>query len=150
MFTTFSAFITAVIREFFHGYFFSPIRYRHFISLSRHSVRLMNERQSYDSQFKVVSQNSWLLKHWKIRFSYRQIRFNSSRRGRKPKCKETNQKLRIQWLWLKGISRRLERKSKAGSFATGPFWPWTWKISLVGKEKINNWEFWRLQPFLFF
>ena len=68
MFTAFPAFITAVIREFFHEYFFSPIRYRHVISLSRHSVRLMNERQSvHHSQSKALrclyntQNNIWLL-----------------------------------------------------------------------------------------
>ena len=39
-----------------------------------------------------------------------------------------------------GISRGWERKSTTGRFATGRFWPFTWKIS-VGKDKVNKWEF---------
>ena len=47
---------------------------------SRHSVRLLNERQSpHHSQSKVVTVcrnffGLWLLKHWKIRIAYRQWR----------------------------------------------------------------------------
>ena len=41
-------------------------------------------------------------------------------------------------------SRSWERKSTAGRFATGRFcisWVCAWKISSVGKNKVNNWEF---------
>ena len=48
---------------------------------SRHSVRLMNERQSlHHPQSKVVCRNLfglWLLKHWKTRIAYKQWRSNS-------------------------------------------------------------------------
>ena len=32
-------------------------------------------------------------------------------------------------------------KSTTGGFATGWFWPFTWKTSSVGEEKFNQWEF---------
>ena len=41
-----------------------------------------------------------------------------------------------------GISRGWERQSTTGRFAAGLFWPCTWKISSVGKDQLNNWEFW--------
>ena len=41
-----------------------------------------------------------------------------------------------------GISRGWERQSTTGRFAAGLFWPCTWKISTVGKDQLNNWEFW--------
>ena len=43
------------------------------------------------------------------------------------------------------ISRGWERKSTTGRFSTGRFWLCTWKISSVGKDKVNNWEFCKLK-----
>ena len=40
-----------------------------------------------------------------------------------------------------GISRDWERKSTAGRFATGRFWPCIWKISSVSKDQVNYWKF---------
>ena len=37
-----------------------------------------------------------------------------------------------------GISRSWERKSTTGRFATGRFWPCTWKISSAHKDQTNN------------
>ena len=39
------------------------------------------------------------------------------------------------------ISFGWEWKSTIGRFTTGRFWPFTWKTSSVGKDKVNNWEF---------
>ena len=39
------------------------------------------------------------------------------------------------------ISLGWEWKSTTGRFATGRFWPFTWKTSSVGKDKVNKWEF---------
>ena len=36
-------------------------------------------------------------------------------------------------------------KSTTGRFATGRFWPFTWKTSSVGKDKVNKWEFFKLK-----
>ena len=40
-----------------------------------------------------------------------------------------------------GISLGWERKSTAGRFASRRFWPCTRKISSIGKDQVNNWEF---------
>ena len=51
-----------------------------------------------------------------------------------------------------GLSRGWERKSTAGRFATCRFWPCTRKISSVGKDEVNNWEFFiylKLRLFVF-
>ena len=49
--------------------------------LSRHSLRLMNERQSlHHSQSKVVCRNLFGLLHWKIRIAFRKWRSNFSSR----------------------------------------------------------------------
>ena len=43
------------------------------------------------------------------------------------------------------ISLGWEWKSTPGRFATGRFWPLTWKTSSVGKDKVNKWEFCKLK-----
>ena len=43
------------------------------------------------------------------------------------------------------ISLGWELKSTTGRFATGRFWPFTWKTSSVGKDKVNKWEFCKLK-----
>ena len=36
-------------------------------------------------------------------------------------------------------------KSTTGRFAISRFWPFTWKTSSVGKDKVNKWEFCKLK-----
>ena len=43
------------------------------------------------------------------------------------------------------ISLGWEWKSTTGRFATDRFWPFTWKTSFVGKDKVNKWEFCNLK-----
>ena len=43
------------------------------------------------------------------------------------------------------ISLGWEWKLTTGRFATGRFWPFTWKTSSVGKDKVNKWEFCKLK-----
>ena len=38
-----------------------------------------------------------------------------------------------------------EWKSTTGRFAIGQFWPFTWKTSSVGKDRVNKWEFCKLK-----
>ena len=106
------------MKIFFHMCLISPISCRHITRLSHHSVRLMNEWQSFhNSQYKVGCQNFhqlWLLKHWKIHTTYRQWYSNFSRRGRKLIYEKENRKLCIQWLW---------------------WWHFLWL-----RAKINNWK----------
>ena len=44
-----------------------------------------------------------------------------------------------------GISFGWEWNSTTGRFATDRFWPFTWKTSSVGKDKVNKWEFGKLR-----
>ena len=46
---------------------------------------------------------------------------------------------------MKSISLVWEWKSTTGRFATNRFWPFTWKTSFVGKDKVNKWEFCKLK-----
>ena len=43
------------------------------------------------------------------------------------------------------ISDGWEWKSITGRFASGRFWPLTWKTSSVGKDKVHKWEFYKLK-----
>ena len=130
---------------FFHVCLILPISCWHFTRLSRHSVRLMNERQSlHHSLSMVVCRNIfglWLLKNWNIHIdAFRQWRWNFPR-------KEDNQN--TKWKtesyvfsdFGNGISRGWEQKSTTGRFARGRLWLFTWMISSVGKDHFNTWEF---------
>ena len=106
------------------------------------------------TQSKVVSRNFlvlWLLKHWKIRISYRQWRFNISRRWRKPKYEKTNRKLHIQWLWLIAFlaAENKNRQPEVLSQARfGPV-PDRFLLSVRTKSVIENFLYWILRPLLF-
>ena len=130
---------------FFHVCLISPISCWHVTRLSRHSVRLMNERQSlHHSQSKVVCQNIFglcLLKDRNIRIdAYRQCRSNFLEREENQNTKWKTE-THVFSGFGNGISRGWERKSTTGRFATGRFWPGTWMISSVGKDQFDNWEF---------
>ena len=106
------------------------------------------------TQSKVVSRNFlvlWLLKHCKIRISYRQWQFNISRRWRKPKYEKTNRKLHIQWLWLIAFlaAENENRQSEVLSQAHfGPV-PDRFLLSVRTKSVIENFLYWILWPLLF-
>ena len=92
------------------------------------------------------------LKHWKIRTTYRQWQSSFSRRGRKPKYGKKNRKLFEFSGFGNGISRGWERKPTTERFSTGRFWPYTWKISSVGRDQFNNWQFCilKITPIVYF
>ena len=102
--------------------------------------RLMNERRSlHHSQCEVVCRNFFGFKTdetLKIRIAYRQRRSNFPRGGRKRKFGKC-----VFSGFGNDISRGWERKSTTERFATGRSWPCTWKISFVGKDQFNNWQF---------
>ena len=126
----------------------SPVNCWHITHLPRHSISLMNERRSlHHFQTKVVCRSFfwlWLLKHWEIRIAYRQSCSNFPRKGRKTKDGKINQKLRVQWLWWWHFSRP-RKKIDDWKFGTGRFYPCTWKISSVGKDQVDDWEFFVLK-----
>ena len=84
------------------------------------------------------------LKRWKIRITYRKWSSNFPRSERKPVYEKKNRELRIQWLWLRHFSR-LRTKIDNWKICHKPIWPFTWKISSVGKDKVNEWEFCELK-----
>ena len=96
----------------------------HVSRLWRHSVNLMNDRQSvHDSQYKVVCWNVlglWRLKHWKIRIADRQRGSNFSRRGKNQYTKRKTESYVFNGFGV-GISRSWEWKSTTQRFATGRF-----------------------------
>ena len=99
--------VTAHVKNvvIFHVCLISPISCWHVTRLSRHLVKLINERQSlHHSQSKVFCRNFfglWLLKHLKIRIVYWQWRSIFPRGG------NTERKLKVTYLV---VSRGWERK----------------------------------------
>ena len=81
-----------------------------------------------------------LLKQWKIRIAYKQLGSKFPRRRTKPNTKRKTE-IYIFSGFGNFISRGWERKSSTTRFATGRFWPFTWKTSSVRKDKVNKWEF---------
>ena len=79
------------------------------------------------------------LKHRKNRIRNRQCRskFLEAEVKQNTKTKTESYVLDLS----NGISCGWKRKSTTGRFATGRFWPCTWKYSFVDKEKVNAWEF---------
>ena len=76
----------------------------------------------------------------RIMAAYRQWRSNFPRRERKPKYgKKTDSYVFSGFVY--GISRGWEKKLTTIGLVTGRFWPCTWKISSVGEDQVNNWEF---------
>ena len=75
----------------------------------------------------------WLLKHWKIRIAYRQWRSNFSLKGEENHNTRRKTESYVFSGFGDGTPHSRERKSITRRFATGRFWPCTWKISSVGK-----------------
>ena len=149
--------ITTHVKEYdiFHVCWISPISCWHVTRLSRHSVRLMNERRSlHHSQSKIVCRiffGLWQLKHWKIRIAYRQWRSNFPRRGRKPKYGKKNQRLCIVALVMTFLAaenkyRPLEHFSQA-NFGHEPE---RFLLSVRTKSVTKNFVHWKLRPLFVF
>ena len=85
-------------------------------------------------------EKSRLKKHWKICIAYRKWRSNLPRRRRKPKYGKKTESFVISGFGH-GVTRGWERKSPIGGFASSRFWPCAWKISPVGKDQDDSWEF---------
>ena len=108
----------------------------------------MNERQSLlDSQFKlfVGAFSNYAGKTLKICVSLTDCGVQTFLEG------EGNQytKRKTESYLFSGfgdsISLGWEWKSTTGRFATSKLLPFTWKISSVGKDKVNQWEFCKLK-----
>ena len=80
----------------------------------------------------------------KIRIADGQWGSNFPRREKKPIYKRKTESYVFSGFGV-SISLGWEWKSTTGRFATGRFWPFTWKTSSVGKDKVNKWEFCKLK-----
>ena len=108
---------------------------------SRHSVKMMNEA------FTILNPGSFVgvfsdYGCWNTKKSaYRQLGSKFPRRRTKPNTKRKTESYVFSGFGS-GISCGWERKSSTTRrFATSRFWPFIWKTSSVGKDKVNKWEF---------
>ena len=86
------------------------------------------------SQFCRIMATKTLKNHHRLKTVTSKLR----RTGRKPKYEKKPESYVFSGFG-NGNSRGWEQKSTVGRFATGRLWPFTWKISCVGKDKVNNW-----------
>ena len=108
----------------------------------------MNERQSFhDSQYKLFvgafSNYGGYNTKKSVSLTDREVRTFLKGDGNQY-TKRTTESYLFSGFGV-GISLGWEWKSTAGRFATGRFWPFTWKTSSVGKDKVNKWEFYKLK-----
>ena len=127
---------------FFYMCLTLPISRWHLTRLSRHSVGLINEQQSlrhsrsFVGIFRIMAAKT-LKKFVSLTDSHVQTFLegeeNQTTKRKTESCLFSG--------FSNDISRRWERKSTTSRFATGWFWPCIWKISFVGKDQSDNWEF---------
>ena len=86
----------------------------------------------------------WRLNHSKICIADRQWGSNFPRKEENQYTKRKTKSYVFSGFGI-SISFGWEWKSTTGGFATGRFWPFTWKTSSVGKDKVNKWEFCKLK-----
>ena len=92
----------------------------------------------------IFSDYMWRLKTLKNPYHLQKVKFKLSKKRKKTSLRKKNRELRIQWLWLRHFSR-LRTKIDNWKICHKPIWPFTWKISSVGKDKVNEWEFCELK-----
>ena len=116
--------------------------------LTRHTVRLMNERQSlHHSQYKLFvgvfsNYGGYNTKKF-VSLADNEVQTFLERE----ETQHTKRKTESFVFSGFGVSISLvwEWKSTTERFATNRFWPFTWKTSSVGKGKVNEWEFCKLK-----
>ena len=127
--------------------------YSQSLSLSRHSplapLSQVDEWTAKPSRFSIqVVCRSFLelrrLGHQKSRISGRQWGSNFPRKGRKPIYSKKPESCAFSGFMV-SISHVWEWKSTTGRFDTSRFWPFTWKTSSVGKDKVYKWKFCKLK-----
>ena len=107
--------------------------------LKRHSsfapLRLVDEQTAKPSPFPIQGLLSNFFGLWLLTFKL-------CKEGKKTKIrKKKKTETYIFSVVDNEISCGWKRKSSAKRFAIGRFWPWTWKISSVGKNQFNYWQF---------
>ena len=109
----------------------------------------MNERQSlHDSQYKLfvgASSNFMAAKTLKKNLLMTDSEVQTFLKGEENQYTERKTESYVFSGFSVSISLGWEWKSTTGRFVTGPFRPFTWKTSSVGKDKVNKWEFCKLK-----
>ena len=108
----------------------------------------MNERQSlHDSQYKgSLPELSRVVAAKKLKNPYRwqTVKFKLFYKGKNQYTKTKTESYVFNGFAV-DIFRGWEWKSTTGRFATDRFWPFTWKTSSVGEDKVNKWELCKLK-----
>ena len=86
----------------------------------------------------------WRLEHYKS-VSLRDNKVQTFLEGEENQYTERKTEIYVFSGFGVSISLGWEWKSTTGRFATNRFWPFTWKTSSVGKDKVNKWEFCKLK-----
>ena len=109
----------------------------------------MSERQSlHDSQYKLfvgASSNFMAAKTLKKNLLMTDSEVQTFLKGEENQYTERKTESYVFSGFGVSISLGWEWKSTTGRFATSWFWPFTWKTSSVGKDKVNKWEFCKLK-----
>ena len=114
--------------------------------MGRLTFTMITASREYRYRVFIWIMNWNYIKHYNIAsIADRQWGSNFSRRGIKPQYSKRKTESYIFSGFGVGISLGWEWKSTTGRFATGRFWPFTWKTSSVGKDKVNKWEFCKLK-----
>ena len=120
MFTTFSAFITAVIREFFHGYFFfaNQVQTRHqpfapLCQVDERTAKLRFSIQGRQSEFMAA-------KTLKNPFLLQTDTFQQLQKGKKTKMQRDKSKVTCSMALVKGHFSPLRTKIESWKFCHRP------------------------------
>ena len=109
----------------------------------------MNERQSlHDSQYKLfvgASSNFMADKTLKKTLLMTDSEVQTFLKGEENQYTERKTESYVFSGFSVSISLGWEWKSTTRRFVTGPFLPFTWETSSVGKDKVNEWEFCKLK-----
>ena len=80
----------------------------------------------------------------KIPYLWQTMRFKLSKKGKKTNILKKPESCAFSGFMV-SISHVWEWKSTTGRFATSRFWPFTWKTSSVGDDKVYKWKFCKLK-----
>ena len=109
----------------------------------------MSERQSlHDSQYKLfvgASSNFMAAKTLKKTLLMTDSEVQTFLKGEENQYTERKTESYVFSGFSVSISLGWEWKSTTRRFVTGPFLPFTWETSSVGKDKVNEWEFCKLK-----
>ena len=109
----------------------------------------MSERQSlHDSQYKLfvgASSNFMAAKTLKKTLLMTDSEVQTFLKGEENQYTKRKTESYVFSGFSVSVSLSWEWKSTTRRFVTGPFLPFTWETSSVGKDKVNEWEFCKLK-----